>query len=73
MSGGNVMKNHILLEKAFCYKDPKVVPKPQNCTYDNKKGYWLNNNNMAMVFSDSFIWQNSKKEDIETGEDQKGE
>lgn len=68
------MKEHILLEKTFRYPESKVDPMPQNCTYNTKKGYWIKNDTAeALMLSDDPRRPQSKKCDIETGEDQKGE
>lgn len=68
------MKKHILLEKTFCYSEPKAISVPQNCIYDAKKGYWIDNDTAkAMMLSNDPRRPQSKKADIETGEDQKGE
>ena len=68
------MKEHILLEKTFRYAEPKVDPRPQNCTYNTIKGYWINNNTAeVMMLSNDPRRPQTKKADIETGEDQKGE
>ncbi len=68
------MKEHILVEKAFRYSEPTVEPVPINCTYQMKKGYWINNSTgEVMMLSSDQQRPQSKKCDRETGEDQKGE
>lgn len=68
------MKQHILLEKAYRYPDPKKIPMPENCTFVQHSGYWRNNiTGEIMMLSDTPRRPQSKKQDIETGEDQKGE
>lgn len=68
------MKKHILLEKAYRYPEPMVTPMPENCTFQEERGYWTKNNtNIVMMLSDDPHLPQSKKCDRETGEDQKGE
>jgi hypothetical protein len=68
------MKEHILLEKTFRYPKSKDDLVPQNCTYNTKKGYWIKNDTAeVMMLSNDRHRPMSKKADIETGEDQKGE
>ncbi len=68
------MKQHILLEKAFCYPEPSEIAMPQNCTFVDKKGYWEDNlTGEIMMLSDNPRRPQTKKADRETGEDQKGE
>jgi len=64
---------HILIEKAFIYKN-----KPQNIDesyiYDNLLGYWVKKDDgKPAVYDPKFSGPKTKKADIETGEDQKGE
>ena len=69
-----MMKQHILLEKAFCYPDPTEMPEPHNCTFVEQSGYWRSNSTgEIMMLSNDPRRPQSKKADIETGEDQKGE
>ena len=68
------MKKHILLEKAFRYPVPIVEPIPQNCTFQEKQGYWTTNSTgEIMMLSNDPGLPVTKKCDRETGEDQKGE
>ena len=68
------MKKHILIDNAFRYTEPLETPRPQNCTYDGKRGYWVDNlSGQAMMQSNNATRPQSKKCDRETGEDQKGE
>ena len=68
------MKQHILLEKAYCYPEPTQILPPQDCTFAEKSGYWVNNSTgEIMMLSNDPRRPQSKKADIETGEDQKGE
>lgn len=68
------MKQHILLEKAERYDYQNRNIKPSNATYDSEKGFWvINESNDLYMKSDFALNIDSKKCDIETGEDQKGE
>ena len=64
---------HILLEKAFTYSEPLTVREPDNCSYDEVSGYWRTHDGNAAIMSESFRAGETKKCDVETGEDQKGE
>lgn len=65
---------HILLEKAYVYPLPKVSFEPEGCSFDNEKGYWvLDGSKQPFVTSEYSSPPRSKKCDVETGEDQKGE
>ena len=65
--------SHILLERAFIYPKPLTIKDPDNCKYDEVSGYWKDSNGNAAIISESFRAGETKKCDIETGEDQKGE
>lgn len=68
------MKQHILLEKAYCYPEPIGTPMPENCTFVEQSGYWRSDaTGEIMMLSNDPRRPQSKKCDIETGEDQKGE
>jgi hypothetical protein len=69
---------HILIEKAFIYKKPNFSQRKKvlkQYKYDKISGYWINfNNKDAPAITDpAFSKPITKKHDIETGEDQKGE
>lgn len=64
---------HILLEKTFTYPEPLAIKDPADCIYDEASGYWKTHEGNAAIMSDSFHAGETKKCDIETGEDQKGE
>jgi len=67
-------KEHILKEKAFVYDLPQTEPEMTGYYFDNIKGYWLNQeNNQPCIESPTFAAPRTKKADIETGEDKKGE
>lgn len=68
------MKNHIIIENAKKYNASTQPLTASGCTYDAKKGYWIeDSSNIAMMKSNTSNRPTTKKEDIETGEDQKGE
>lgn len=65
---------HILLTKAKKYHEKKARLQPKGFQYNNKFGYWISNaDGSAYVLNQNFCSPASKKHDIETGEDQKGE
>jgi hypothetical protein len=68
------LKAHILLEKAHRYVKPIQNPIPSNYTFSERKGYWRNRSTgEIMMLSNDSCRPQTKKEDRETGEDQKGE
>ncbi|CVK32439.1 conserved protein of unknown function [Methanoculleus bourgensis] len=68
------MNEHILLNKAFRYSEPATKTIPQDCTFQEKQGYWTKNSTgEVMILSDDPCHLVTKKADIETGEDLKGE
>jgi len=67
------MKKHILLEKAFVYPIPKKKPKLSGYNFSAEKGYWIREDGLPLVEDDSTPKPKTKKHDVETGEDQKGE
>lgn len=67
-------KRHILIEKAYKYLEPQFKTLEDTCEYIIDKGYWvMRTSQKAMMLSDSAMRPMTKKEDRETGEDQKGE
>lgn len=65
---------HILLSKAKKYHENKNGLQPEGFRYDDKIGYWMSNaDGSPYVLNQNFCSPASKKHDIETGEDQKGE
>lgn len=68
------MEDHILLRKAFIYELPRKKTKMKGYTYDGEKGFWIvNSTKMPFVNHPNGPRPQSKKCDVETGEDQKGE
>ncbi len=66
------MTQHLLvsLSTRKPYKEAPQMPK--GSTYDNTLGMWLYNNS-PLIEDSQFETQSTKKCDMETGEDQKGE
>ena len=68
------MNEHILIEKATRYPEPKAIEKPSGYSFQDKKGYWTNDTTGEPLMTNSDAKPpKSKKWDRETGEDQKGE
>jgi len=68
------MKEHILREKAFIYDLPRTLPDMSGYEFDSEKGYWVSQNDKQPCIDDPFFAApRTKKGDIETGEDKKGE
>lgn len=65
---------HLLIEKAFIYDIPNTANNMSCHVYDSAKGFWVNSETGISSINDaSFLPPRSKKADIETGEDKKGE
>ena len=66
---------HFLTQK-ICLFEKKELINPKDCEYDNMLGAWVwETEKTVLVKSDNYSRPKicSKKEDIETGEDLKGE
>ncbi len=71
-------QSHILIKKAFVYSAKRSPLDPKGCKYDFNKGGWMreeNNKEIFLVKSKDLNkpMAGTKKADLETGEDQKGE
>jgi hypothetical protein len=65
---------HVLLDKAHEYEAKRDEDALMNCSYDSQKGYWVNNDSGKPVITDPAAQKpKTKKADVETGEDKKGE
>ena len=65
---------HILLQKILKYKQRKVIEAPNGFSFNSLLGAWVNKiDNSLLIFAKDFKALGSKKEDIETGEDNKGQ
>lgn len=69
------MKNNLVIEKSFKYNRNCVgVDIPNNYEYCEESGYWLDKNSkIPMMLDKDGPRPRTKKEDVETGEDRKGE
>jgi hypothetical protein len=65
---------HILLERARSYEWREMEIAPPGCTYDPAVGAWVLDGTSELVVSspDRIRPPQTKKNDVETGEDQKG-
>lgn len=64
---------HFILENAKRYSN-RSVKMHEGYTYSAQDGYWMSDlSDEPLVLSDKMEGLATKKEDIETGEDQKGE
>ena len=71
---GDVIMQHILIDKAKHYPTPRPVLAEDSSTYNVERGYWQLKATMEpMVTSDVAVHPATKKCDRETGEDMKGE
>ncbi len=65
---------HILFKRAFIYKKRRDINPPENYRYDSVLGAWVNKiDNSLLILAKDFKGQSTKKLDIETGEDNKGQ
>ena len=65
---------HILFNKAFFYKRRKEIKPPENYEYDYMLGAWINSiDKSLLILSQNFKALGTKKFDVETGEDHKGQ
>ena len=68
------MKEHILLDKAYVYEDIPKELTPEGCSYDREAGLWrVDDTGEVMMIGNYAKRPETKKCDVETGEDQKGE
>lgn len=66
--------NHLLLERAKTYLRFRGELTPPNCRYDQLIGAWILQTSSELLVDTPFRkGPRTKKEDIETGEDQKAE
>jgi len=66
--------NHILMGKMRRYKVPEGFASPEGFAYDAGRGYWISTINGVPLVSDETVRKPmTKKADVETGEDKKGE
>lgn len=68
------MNNHVLIEMASKKIDKEMPDMPEGAFYNLRKGIWEDEMQNPLVKDVAFrIKKTTKKADIETGEDQKGE
>jgi len=65
--------SHILLNNIFEYNLNQVEEPAINFKYSRNRGYWIDNDQQPCILNPTFSKPRTKKEDRETGEDQKGE
>ncbi|MCG3670131.1 hypothetical protein L5F33_07655 [Aliarcobacter butzleri] len=66
------MKN-LVIEKAFKYDEKINSSINIDAIYNEKLGFWITEENMPLIESNNTYKPQSKKCDVETGEDRKGE
>ena len=67
-------RNHLLFTLAKSYPANRDVPSPSGCRYDHAAGAWLSLETGGLyVESPDRPRQETKKNDVETGEDQRSE
>lgn len=65
---------HPLLQRAQRYRTGKVNLAPADCVYDPEAGAWRHlESGRLWVETPHRVGPQTKKQDVETGEDQKGE
>jgi hypothetical protein len=75
IKGGESVNDHFLVDKTVIYEKNELKD-PNNSTYDDKLGLWLwglNKDVLVKSNNSDCPKRGTKKCDIETGEDQKGE
>ncbi len=66
--------SHILLQRARTYSQKERDLRPPDCNYDPIAGAWFNSSSDRFwIDTPDRVGPRTKKEDIETGEDQKRE
>ena len=67
--------SHLLIEKSFKYKvQEQKTALVNDYFYDNASGYWKSKcNGLPLVHQNNQFKPKTKKCDVETGEDRKGE
>ncbi|ULR30028.1 hypothetical protein MJO48_16300 [Dickeya fangzhongdai] len=67
------MPQHILIKSAIKKPFNETPQMPKNVVYDIHKGYWVKSQEKLVSYNSEYGVRVTKKCDIETGEDQKGE
>lgn len=66
------MKN-LVIEKAFRYNEKTDSSINIDAIYNEKLGFWIAEESIPLIESNNIFKPQSKKCDVETGEDRKGE
>jgi hypothetical protein len=66
-------EKHLLIKKAFIYDKPRKKPELKGYHFVNSLGYWVDEDRIPYVLDSRRPKPQTKKADVETGEDQKGE
>ncbi|MCZ0871257.1 hypothetical protein [Peribacillus sp. AS_2] len=67
-------QKHLLIQKAFIYEKPRQKPELNDYVFLDKSGYWIDKkDSQPYVLDTKRPKPRTKKADVETGEDQKGE
>jgi len=64
--------DHVLIKYAKRKPFTDIPTMPERTVYDNEKGYWILDE-IPFIDTPNFQKQQTKKCDLETGEDQKGD
>jgi hypothetical protein len=65
---------HILFQKALFFKRREILVPPENYEYDYFLGAWINTIDKSLLIdAQNFKSSATKKFDVETGEDHKGQ
>lgn len=69
-----MMREHLLLQKAFKFEKPKEELAPRDCEYNIRIGAWRKKNTEELLAdTPGMKGLSTKKSDVETGEDLKSE
>ncbi len=72
-SKGVILQNHLLIQLAKRKPFLQTPEMPEGSAFDHKRGIWMYENEPLVSHKSKFGTQATKKCDMETGEDQKGE
>lgn len=64
---------HILIQNVKKYRKSNNLSSLKDFNYDMGAGYWKSHSGQSLMHSENALRPQSKKNDIETGEDRKGE
>lgn len=67
------MQQHILIKLATKKPYTEEPEMPEGSFYDMAKGYWIKAGESLVSYTSDYGTRATKKCDVETGEDQKGE